>query len=357
MIRTIVFVLFFCVGVVVCQAGEVPKGMFVWSLEEHPVLSSVGQIERMIAFAKKEGIRDIFVQVYRGNKSWFPSEAADDEPYRLCRKQVGQDAFALLIEKAHAQGIAVHAWMNMLSLGGNTDAPLLKKYGSSILTKNREPKRTLADYKIDNQYFLEPTDRRVIRTCVKLVDEVLSQYPALDGIQFDYIRYPDVHPFYGYSDDNIVRYKRAANKIRVVESDPAWKQWKRDSVTALLKRLVDEAKHINPKIHVSTTGCLSYGRALDEAMQDWPSWINTGLVEFVTLMNYPQDTATYINNIKGIKMHLQNLNRVNMAVGLYKNVQSPAVFKEHYAACLEGSPRSCVFFHYNNFLENPDLTM
>ena len=337
-------------------AGNVPRGMFVWSLEKEPVLSSVGQMERMIAFAKAQGMDTIFVQVYRGNKSWFASTVADDEPYRICRKQVGQDPLNLLITKAHAQGIQVHAWMNMLSLGGNVDAPLLKKYGSSILTKNRDRKKDLADYKIDNQYFLESSDRHVIRTCLKLVDEVLTQYPKLDGIQFDYIRYPDVHPFYGYSDDNIVRYKRAANKTEVIESDPAWKQWKRDQVTALLSLLVKEVRSLNPKIHVSTTGCLSYGRALDEAMQDWPSWINKGLVEFVTVMNYPPDTATYQKNIDGIKLHLADLKKVNMAVGAYKHLKDPNVFKEQLHVCESSESRYCVFFHYNNFLENPELS-
>ncbi len=347
-------IVFFCV--VPVFADDVPRGMFVWSLEKEPVLSSVGQMERMIAFAKAQHMDTIFVQVYRGNKSWFASQVADDEPYRVCRRKVGRDAFALLIDKAHAQGIQVHAWMNMLSLGGNVDAPLLKKYGSSILTKNNDPKKNLADYKIDNQYFLEPSDRRVIRTCLKLVDEVIGQYPKLDGIQFDYIRYPDVHPFYGYSDDNIVRYKRAANKTTVVEADPAWKQWKRDQVTGLLRLLVKESKALNPMIHVSTTGCLSYGRALDEALQDWPSWVNSSLVEFVTLMNYPPDTATYQKNIDGIRPHLPNLKKVNMAVGAYKHLQEPKVFKEHLQACESSHPKSCILFHYNNFLENPELT-
>lgn len=338
-------------------AQDVPRGIFVWSLEEQPVLSSIGQMERMIAFAKKEGISTIFLQVYRGNKSWFPSKVADDEPYRFCRKQVGQDPIALFIHKAHAQGIEVHAWMNMLSLGGNKEAPLLKKFGVSILTRNKEPKKKLDDYKIDNQFFLEPSNRFVRRACLTLIDEILTRYPSLDGIQFDYIRYPDVHPFYGYSADNIVRYKRAANKIIVIESDPSWKQWKRDQVTELLTLMVKKTRLINKKIHISTTGCLAYSRALYEALQDWPSWINTGLIEFVTVMNYPPDVATYKENIIEIKPHVNDFKKVNVAVGAYKHIKEPAVFKEQFQVCVNANPRACVIFHYNNFLENVDLTL
>ncbi len=349
-------ILFFLMAVT-GHTQEVSRGLFVWALEKEPVIASQGQIERMIAFAKKEQIDTIFVQMYRANKSWFPSKIADDEPYRHARKQVGQDPVKLLIKAAHAQGIQVHAWMNMLSLSANVDAPLLKKYGTSILTRNKERKHKLSDYKIDNQYFLEPSNRFVRRASLDVVEEIITAYPELDGIQFDYIRYPDVHPFYGYSSDNIVRYKRDKNKLKVVEADPDWKQWKRDQVTELLSFLVKKARSINPKIQVSATGCLSYARAMHEAMQDWPSWINKGLVDFVTVMNYPQDTATYIKNIEGIKSHVNDFKKVNMAVGLYKNIQKPQVFKEHYQACVVSNPKSCVFFHYNNFLENSKIEL
>jgi uncharacterized lipoprotein YddW (UPF0748 family) len=228
-------------------AADSARGLFIWALEKDPVMASRGQIERMIAFAKKEKITVLYVQLYRANQSWFPSKVADDTPYRLARKQIGQDSIKLLIEKAHAEGIEVHAWMNMLSLSANIKAPLLKQYGTSILTRNKDRKHKIEDYKIDNQYFLEPSNRHVRRASLNVVEEVLMAYPKLDGIQFDYIRYPDVNPFYGYSSDNIVRYKREKNKIKVEESDPDWKQWKRDQVTELLTLLVKKAHAINPK--------------------------------------------------------------------------------------------------------------
>lgn len=331
-------------------AMEVPRGLFVWALEDEPVLSSQGQMERMIAFAKKEKVSALFVQVYRANKSWFLSNVADDEPYRHARVQVGQDALHVLIQLAHREGIEVHAWMNMLSLSANENAPLLKKYGTGILTRNKESKRELADYKIDNQYFLEPSNRYVRRACLTLVEEITTAYPQLDGIQFDYIRYPDVKPFYGYASDNIVRYKRATNKHTVVESDPSWKQWKRDQVTELLHLLVKKAKSINPKIQVSTTGSLSYARAVDEAMQDWPMWLNKNIVDFVTVMNYPDDAFTYQKNIDDIKPLIRDFKKVFMAVGLYKHLDEPEIFIEQFNVCEHANPGACVLFHYNNFV-------
>ena len=338
------------------DASEPLRAMFVWSLEDRPVLSSVERMNSLIAFSKQHHITTLFVQVYRANKSWFASRHADDSPYHECFKSVGQDPLGLFIAKAHAAGIEVHAWMNLLSLSANVDAPMLKKYGPSILTRDREAKSSLNDYKIDRQFFLEPSNRQVRSELVSIVTELIKAYPALDGVQFDYIRYPDVHPFYGYSPDNMQNYMSARRKSSVIESDPDWKQWKRDQVTLLLELLVARVKTMRPGLHISTTGCLSYGRARDEALQEWPLWIKRGLVEFVTLMNYPPDLATYEKNVKGIVPWVDDLSRVNLAVGAYKFEQGhEEVFLKQFDYCRQAFVRACVVFHYGSLLQNVRL--
>jgi uncharacterized lipoprotein YddW (UPF0748 family) len=331
------------------------QGMFIWSLDEHPVLESASKIEEAVGFAKQHGIKVLFVQVYRSNQAWFPSKYADSSPYYHCFKSVGQDPLNLLISKAHAQGIEVHAWLNLLSLGANANAPILKKYGSSILTSNKDEKRSLEDYKIDRQFFLEPGDPRVRQYIGKTVLELLRAYPRLDGIQFDYIRYPDVHPHYGYTRLNMQRFKRAARQKDIIETSPVWQQWKRDQVTGLLSRLVQMTRSLSPHIHISTTGCLSYIRAHDEAFQDWPFWINSGLVEFVTVMNYPPDAATFEKNIKGIKPYVQDFKKVNIAVGAYKRESTRESFGQQWEICLQSGVKGCVLFHYGNLQEEPAL--
>ncbi len=138
-------------------------------IQEPPVLSSRQEISDLISFAKKNHIQILFVQIYRANQSWFPSKVADQKPYEICFKNLSQDPFQFLIKEAHASGIEVHAWLNLLSLSANEDAPLLKKYGPEILTRNLKEKRTLKDYKIDEQYFLEPGDPRVREALAMIV--------------------------------------------------------------------------------------------------------------------------------------------------------------------------------------------
>ena len=331
------------------------RGLFVSLIQNPPTLSSREAMMELVRFAKKAKIKILFVQIYRANQAWFHSKVGDSAAYEAALKTLGEDPFAFLIKEAHGAGIEVHAWLNMLSLSTNENAPLLKKYGPDILTKNLEEKKTLEDYKIDSQYFLEPGDTRVRKELVAMVGEIVRAYPQLDGIQFDYIRYPDSHPRYGYTPINMDRFKKSTGLKKIKEGSRAWNDWKRTQVTELLKLLVQKARTIRPHIQVSATGCMSYDRALLEAFQDWPSWVNGGLVNFVTVMNYSPDPVEYKQWCGIAKSKVSDFRRLYFGVGAYKLVHSPEVFEKEFRSCEESESGLCAVFHYGSLLENPIL--
>ena len=343
------FLAFPCPG----GAGEVPRrGLFVSLIQNPPTLSSREAITELIRFAKKARITVLFIQIYRANQTWFPSEVGDPSLYEATLKTLGEDPFAFLIREAHSAGIEVHAWLNMLSLSTNENAPLLKKYGTEILTKNLEEKKTLEDYKIDNQYFLEPGDPRVRKELVAMVEEIVRTYPELDGVQFDYIRYPDSHPRYGYTPINMERFKNSTGLKKIREGSRAWTDWKRAQVTELLKLLIQSARSVRPEIRVSATGCMSYARALHEAFQDWPSWVNTGLVDFVTVMNYSPDPEEYARWNTVALGKVADPAKLYLGVPAYKLVKAPEVFETEWRSCETSGGALCAVFHYGSLLEN-----
>lgn len=331
------------------------RGLFVSMIQNPPTLSSREAMIKLIDFAKKARIKILFVQIYRANQAWFPSKIGDPALYEAAATTLGEDPFAFLIQSAHGAGIKVHAWLNMLSLSTNEDAPLLKKYGPDILTRNLEEKKTLVDYKIDNQYFLEPGDLRVRKELVAMVEEVVRAYPQLDGVQFDYIRYPDSHPHYGYTPINIERFKKSTGLKKIREGSRAWNDWKRAQVTELLKLLIQKARTFHPGIQVSTTGCMSYTRALYEAFQDWPSWVNGGLVDFVTVMNYSTDLTEYEQWNGVARAKVTDPKKLYFGVGAYKLVHSPEVFEKEFRSCEKSNAALCAVFHYGSLLENSAL--
>jgi len=336
--------------------ADVPeRGLFVSVIENPPVLTSRDAMLEMIAFSKKAGIKKLFVQIYREGKAWFPSALGDSTPYQSAFEKVGEDPFALLIREAHAADLEVHAWVNMMSLGSNADAPILKRYGREILTRNKKDKKEITDYLIDSQYWLEPGDLRVRSELVKLVVEIVQTYSNLDGIQLDYIRYPDTEPAYGHTMENLKRFARATEVISFNEKTEVWRKWKRDQVTQLVKLATARARSVNPHIQVSVTGCAPYVRAREEAFQDWGEWLNQGQVDFVTMMNYPDDLEEFKKYVDGAKKKTDDFGKVYLAVGTYKFLENPSGFDAIWEACEQEESRGCVIFYYGNLVEAPEL--
>ena len=187
-----------------------------------------------------------------------------------------------------------------------------------------------------------------------MVNEILSTYPDLDGIQFDYIRYPDHDPHYGYTNINIERFEKASGLKAIDDESLIWKDWKRSQVTNLLTKLVKRVHSRRPHMQVSTTGCMPYPRAYFEAYQEWASWLESGLLDFVTIMDYSVNIKQFEGWISVVEEKTKDLSKVKIAVGAYKMINSPQVFEEEYNSC-ERMGTTCAVFYYGSVQESPPI--
>jgi len=165
------------------------------------VLDHPEKIPRLIEDAGALGATDLFVQVYRGGRAWFDSSLADAAPYRSLREAHGVDTLDELLNQAHAAGLRVHAWVNVLSLADNKHAPLIEVLGrDAVLVDQRG--RSILDYPQldvpppDRSYYrmgtpgvyLDPAAPGVAAHLAETFGELLARYPSLDVLHLDYIR-------------------------------------------------------------------------------------------------------------------------------------------------------------------------
>ena len=204
--------------------------------------------------------------------------------------------------------------------------------------------------------FLEPGDPRVRQWLGQLVEDVARNYPDLDGIQYDYIRYPDTRPAYGHTAENLRRYAAHSGKSPRGESDPEWREWKRQQVTSLVRELTQRAQAVRPQLRISTTGLMPYSRALLESYQDWKDWIESGLVDHVTLMCYSSEPGKFEYYLEDAKRRLGSLDKAHIAVGAYSAMESPETFARQWAQAEASGARASAVLHYGNLLEKPELT-
>jgi uncharacterized lipoprotein YddW (UPF0748 family) len=99
---------------------------------------------------------------------------------------------------------------------------------------------------------------------------------------------------------------------------------------------------------------MPYARAYYEANQDWPGWLSSRLIDFVTVMDYSKDPVEFERWIKGLKEHVADFSKMTISVGAYKMVDAPQIFETEFSRC-EAMGRNCAVFHYGSVEESPEI--
>ncbi|MEZ4218726.1 MAG: family 10 glycosylhydrolase [Myxococcota bacterium] len=295
----------------------------LWVLAEgsQRVLEHAPRIDALLDDAEALGARDLFVQVYRGGRAWYDATLADAAPFRAAVAANGVDPLARLLARAHERGVRVHAWVNVLSLSQNAEAPIVQALGRDAVLVDRRG-RSLLDYpgyevpEPDRSWYrmgtpglyLDPAAPGVRERIVATFGELLARYPALDGLHLDYIRHPGVLPFvpgsrfgvgldFGYGEGSRARFQRetgltapsAANMVNLER----WDAWRREQVTALVAAIAADARARAPSIEVSAAVIPYADRAYLTLAQDWRRWLEDGLLDFAVPMIYTLDDRLF----------------------------------------------------------------
>ena len=121
-------------------------GLWVQAEGANRTLDSAEKIQALVKRSCAAGVTDIYAQVYRSGRAWFPTKLADDSPSR----RAGQDPLALLLDLASRDevsgcAIRVHAWINAFALARNNKAPIIRELGKDAVLKDQHG-RSLLEY-------------------------------------------------------------------------------------------------------------------------------------------------------------------------------------------------------------------
>jgi len=314
------------------------------------VLENPQRIPALLADAEALGASDLFVQVYRGGRAWFPSALADDAPAAAVRPPGGEDALARLLAGAHARGMRVHAWVNVLSLSRNIQAPLLRDLGrDAVLVDNRG--RSILDYpkqevpQPERRWFrmgtpavwLDPAAPGVARRLAETFAEVLRVYPEFDGLHFDYIRYadalgtapPDQPPLgFGFGAHARKRFQAETGLPapfgKTQRNAEAFAQWRRDQVTALVARAAARARAVRPGVQISAAVIGDRQRAYQVDLQDWLSWLDAGHLDFAVPLLYTRDDARFHKGLAELAALADGRREIWVGLGSWLFAERPA---------------------------------
>ena len=365
-------------------AAPVAPRRALWVLAEgaRRVLDHPERIPELMRDARALGATDLFVQVYRAGRAWYDSERADATPWRRVHDASDIDPLALLLERAGEAGLRVHAWVNVLSLARNREAPILTQLGPGIVLSDREG-RSLLDYpdfevpEPERRYYrmgtpglyLDPAAPGVAEWLTETFAELVARYPALDGLHLDYIRYPDVLPFapgsrfgvgldFGYGADTRARFERETGKRAPLGDSlanaDAWDDWRRERVSTLVRDVAAAARARRPGLALSAAVWTYADRAYFVLGQDWRAWLEQGSLDFAVPMAYTRDDRVLRYQAEHFAGR-PDAGRIWVGLGTWLFASDPARALAQIALVRRAGVRDVALFSYDSIATEPAL--
>ncbi len=267
------------------MAGEM-RG--IWVDAFHPGLRTPEETTAVVNKAKECGFTALFVQVRKRGDVYYRSAF---EP--MAREVApGYDPLADVVEKAHAAGLQVHAWVVMYEV--YHDVPEITPRPGQVHLKHPEwlTKDSNGNTKLPgDRLYLDPGLPEVKQYLVGIAKEIAANY-KVDGIHLDVIRYPT--PSAGYGDCSVARFLKESGKQETPKADDKdWGDWRRSQVTDLVKMVRNALKKTGKGVKLSASVFANRTDAYQNRFQDWIGWLQKGLLDFAVPMAFQTDDRVY----------------------------------------------------------------
>ena len=286
-------------------AGEV-RGMWV----VRSSITTPGSIARVVALARSHNFNTLFVQV-RGRGDAFYESGIEPRSEDLAGQPLSFDPLAETLRQAHAAGLQVHAWMNTCFVWGSPHAPVSPEHVVNAhpdwLDRDPSGKSRLTTGGDCEGAFLSPANLGARKHIHDVFLEVATKYD-IDGIHFDYIRYPNLT--FDYSDASLSRFqdeivptlsagqcaaldaKLRKDRLAYVHAFPIhYADFRRRQVTEMVRDISHDLKAAKPSLIVSAAVFADSKDAYVTRGQDWKTWLREGYLDAVVPMAYGADTT------------------------------------------------------------------
>ncbi|GEM_PF-670522 len=269
----------------------------------------------------------VFFQIRGNGDVLYPSRY---EPWSaLLTGKLGQhpgwDPLAFAIQQAHALGLELHAWVNVFPAWRGTTIPPRTKPIHPLLS---HPEWLVCDSsgrampKSEHYITFSPGNPAVHEHILRVIAEIVSNYDV-DGIHFDYVRYPEGSRQMGYSYDRVslARFKSPISNPLNLD----WDDWQREQVTTFIAKAYDCITNIKPYVKVSAAVIGNYKTSgwngYYTVFQDARRWAEIGKIDWIIPMIYYgrfQRANSFPLVLKEWKNYIEDERPVFAGMGVYR---------------------------------------
>jgi uncharacterized lipoprotein YddW (UPF0748 family) len=351
-------------------------------------LTSPAAIARMVGAARAAGFNTLLVQV-RGRGDAFFNDGVEPRASVLVGQPASFDPLATVLSSARSAGLRVHAWVNINLIASATELPAAQRHiiyrHPEWLMVPRALAHEMAGVDRDSpEYvgklarharaqsaqveglYLSPISGDAVAYTVSVVADLVKRY-NVDGVHFDYLRYPTDE--FDYSPGALSTFRReVAGELSRAErerydarlsTEPTvyadafpeqWQDFRRMRLTMLTARLYASIKSYRRNAIVSAAVVPDAREAFSHRLQDWPGWTEGGLLDVLCPMAYTDDPAAFRAQIDSVRLLAKDI-PVWAGIGAYRLSTSETI--ENILTAREIGARGIVLFSYDNLAAPP----
>lgn len=327
-------------------------------------MTSPQSVKEMVARAKTNGFTDLIVQV-RGRGDAYYNSRIEPRADELFDQPAEFDPLALTLDEAHRIGIRVHAWINIYVVANIEELPQSKEHliyqhpdwlmvpreiakeMFAVDPKSPDYLKRLVEFTRNNRTELEglytsPAHPSVKENLIKIWLDVAERY-AVDGLHFDYVRYPNTN--FDYSRTALESFRSEVERTLSEETraelagqfalDPLayavnfpdqFADFQRRQVTDLVERVYKGVKAVKPHAIISAAVFANDADAARSKFQDWRQWMRLGWLDVACPMAYTTDTEAFRRQINNA-VKLASGKQIWAGIGGYKQSADSSIEK------------------------------
>lgn len=292
-------------------AQEMPKqyieelrGVWITNVDSDVLFSRENIVEAMDYLADR-GFNVVFPVVWNKGYTLHPSEVAFEafgkrqDAYFAAQ---GRDPLQEIITEAHRRGMEVIPWFEygFASIYGDATGGHIIQANPHWAARDEQGRiATMASISRSNSpfYWMNAIHPEVQQFMIDLMMEVVQNYD-IDGIQGD-DRLPAMSVNAGYSEYTKQLYASEHDGAAPPSeyNSSAFIQWKADKLTNFAGKLFRTLKREDSTLIMSFSPSI-YSFSLNNYLQDWPNWIDSGYVDILHPQAYRYDISSYKQIIK-----------------------------------------------------------
>jgi uncharacterized lipoprotein YddW (UPF0748 family) len=361
------------------DTADGPEVRAFWVDAFNPGIKSRAEIDQLIDRALAANANTLIAQIRRRGDSYYFDSL---EPFvEDAAVAAGFDPLGYLIERAHANGLEVHAWVAANAVySGNpavatatwpcrvpcSPSHVFNQHGyfapgdENWLTRTH-PSFTAGTVAVtsggvtivpvgwrisDGNWWVDPGHPAAAEHMVQVFRHLVERYDV-DGLHLDRIRYPEM-PIARPAPGGPVGFSTGYNAVSVrrfndVYGRPAgslpnpwdseWNDWRREQMNALVRRIYLETIAVKPHVKISAStitffrgptalGGFSRTEAYSRVYQDWDGWLHQGFLDLNIPMVYKVDagdTQTQFNDWTDFTRTHQYDRQAAIGIGVYLN--------------------------------------